>query len=723
MHPSSKQEEDADMERAIAMSRGELGTTYQQESGIIGSGGQDTQYGPHPKDHYKPSEWALVPFKGPESSEIVPDVDVELRVHTAGEPRLLKHLPIGDYMSNFLTICHAINGAKEALLMRSRVQRDYGQDGEWWRGHPISLPRIVHVEDGSPAEPESDKYDELIAEVQRLMAFLSASSRSYGNVGALTQTDAIKSLSPSSTRSGTLLELFIQNWVVGAISKLDGTSDVTSLFTTTVGTNANESKDTRDMSLINIQVSKGEGAKSDLAELLDGLLWDTDADDTTMSDNHIERPADVLVMRVYQSNASVAPQLGVEVPAEFYVDKYLAENMESTRAIRLEMANGRKRITKIDDIEKKLKSWQHPKKNEQLDAQMLLKHTHGHFSGANRIAAAKVDKTNNAPVTDEVDANPPHYQTIAEKLERVIESIDQKLAILAKEKEKTRKAISDMSKAPPPGLQDEDLKHRYTLRGVATKPSITYVLCPKASGDEDEMLDDDNTPDGMQWWRVEYEVNASGSGAKVTKTKTADYDVLRAVELEHSSALLVYASDRVNDILLENPTLPPALQEFVDRDNDLFAAELQAERNKPPAYNLTDVPRESIERTSMDSTRVEGGGSDIGGVPSPPGYDDVEFMDHPGFGLGPTPIKQGYREDDRGEELDDGPVHEIKLDDEVELEDEGLGTEMVERVHEPLVPGISAGGGDTAMNEDVRMESQGTGVGGATVGEDQGLGR
>ena len=696
LHPATKQEEDEDIQRALAMSQNEFGGGFQQESGVVGPSGQ--VFGPANREYYEKDQWALVPSTGAyETSEIVPDVDVEQRIHAPGEPRMLKQMPNGDYTPNLLTICNAIHGAREALLMREHAQVSYGQDGDWWKGHPISMPKIVNVDDGSAAEPESDDQDELLAEVQRLMAFLGASNRSYGSIGALTQTNAIKRTSPASTRSRTLLELFLQNWAAAASSKSKNADDVIGLFSTTVGTNAAEGMDTPDMSLIDLQVTIGEGSKGDLFELLDGLLWDTDAENSTMSDNYIERPADVLVMRVYQANAAAASQLRVEVPPQFHVDKYLKDNIATTRATRLDMAKGKKRIAKIEEIEKKLKTWKHPKKNEQLDASLLLKHTLGHFSGQNRIDAAKADKTNDATVVDEMDANPPHYEEIAQKLEKVIANIDSKLVTLAQEKEKTRKAISDMSKAPPPGLQPEELKHRYTLCGVATKPSTTYVLYPTDSEPDDEMVDDDTTPRGMRWWRLEYEVSATGSGAKVTKTKTADYDVIRAVELEHSSALLVYASDAALSPPSEALLLPRPLQDFVDRDNELFAAELQTEKNKPPAYDLTDIPRESIERTSIDSTRVEGG-SDYGGGGgrvSPPGYDEDNFMGHPGFGLGPD-IKQGYREAD-AEGEDDVPVHEIKLD---EVEDEGLGTEMVEKVHRPLEAGDGdRGSSDTVMGD------------------------
>lgn len=715
LRPQTQQEEEDDLRKAMAMSRGEeVGTAFQmQETGVVQGGA--AVFGPANRENYDNGQWAMVPYGGAvagTSEEIIPDTLVEERAGGAGEPRMLKPLPGGDYTAGLLTICACIEGAREALLMRGHVLDNYGQDAEWWRGHPISLPKIVHVDDGRPAEPESDKREKILAEVQRVMAVLSSSKRSYASAQALTQTSAIKEGTPASTRSRTLLEMFLQEWAVAAASKAEDPEEVTRLFSTTVGTNDADGMETPDMSLIDMQVALPEGAKMDLFELLDSLLWNTDADGLTMADNYIERPAEVLVMRVYQASPVMGPQLRIEVPAQFYVDKYLKENIEATRATRSEMAKGKQRIAKIEEIEKKLNFWKHPTKNDLLDAGKLLNHTLCHFSGQNRLEVVKADKTNNVAIPEEMPADPPHYAAVAAELEKIIASINTKLGILAEEKEKTRKAISEMSKAPPPGLNPEDLKHRYTLRGVATKPGITYVTVPKNANTADEMFDDDSTPSDFRWWRLEYDSHASAAVAKLTKTKAADYDVLRAVELEHNSALLVYASDRVNAAPIEPFELPPPLQAFVDADDQYLEADIyDAAISTLPTYNMSltddDLPRESIEsreRTSMDSTRVEGadgsrdGGSRAGstyGDPSPPGYEDHGFMDHHGFGLGPElGIKQGYAAGFEGMQMEED-VHEIRLE-----EGEGGEEEMVERAHEPLIPGLGRADGEEAERVD-----------------------
>lgn len=685
------------------------GLPLQQETGVVGKDGADNQFGPATKEYYDASQWAMVP-RTISSGEIIPDVDIEERKNLAGEPRLLKHIPEGDYLSNFLTICHAIAGARETMLMRDCTSSSYGQEGEWWRGNPISMPRIVHTDSGTPVDPEAGKSEEIIAEVQRLMAFLDCSDRSYASPGALTQTEAIKDETPAITKSRTLLEHFIQQWILAVRNKTDENVNVSGLFNTR--TAAKSMDDDGDNLLFDLRTDPPDGEKADLTELMDGLLW---SNDSLQEPNFIECPAEVLVIRVSHAHQN-ATQLQVDVPAELYLDKYLQDSINATMGMRQEIAAGKTRIKKIGEIEKKLTTWKHPRRNEQLDAKVLLEHAHGHFSGSNKEKLANGDMANGVLAADDDEAPPPHYEGIAQKIEKVIASIDNKLAVLALEKEKTRKCISDMSRSPLPDAGAQQ-RYRYTLRGVATKPNITYVLRPKEEDDDDEdtAMDvaDDGTPEGMQWWRMEYEVLTSR--ARISKTKTPDYDVLRAAELEHREALLVYASDRVNDVALHDPSLPPPLQQFIDDDNQLFKAELQAaaENSQPPAYSFggdsADVPRQSIERKgSMDSTRAEGGEDAANDHMSPPDYGQEEFMGHPGFGLGP--IKQGQYDADSAPRDEDAPVHEIRLSPQAE-EGQGEHVEMAEKAgHATLIPGLGEKGGDGAMTD--MMGSQDGGLGG-----------
>lgn len=171
--------------------------------------------------------------------------------------------------------------------------------------------------------------------------------------------------------------------------------------------------------------------------------------------------------------------------------------------------------------------------------------------------------------------------------------------------------------------------------------------------------------------------------------------------------MLVYASDRANAC---TPTsyepLPEALQTFVERDNSLFAADLSAKQNGPPAYNLTNAPPHDSTRNSMDSTRADA--DDEFSRSSTPPFDEDEFMSPSDFGL-KVDIKQGCRIDGPGGGEDE--VHEIKLDPPVEDEGVDLGTEMMERPHGGMIPGLRTGdrGSDVGMED---ADAQDGGIGG-----------
>ena len=666
LHPTSNEQADEDLARALAASTGDL----RQETGVVGPGGNQV-FGPANRDHYAENQWGMV-RAGPVSNgtEIIPDVVFEQRSLKAGEPSMLKPSPDSEYLPNLLTVCAAIEGARKTLLVRGHVQADYGQDKDWWRGHAIARPKIVHIADGSAVDSTEDvQRDELLSEVQRLMAFLTATTRSYGSVGALLDTDIMKRTGVSTTRSNTSMELFIEQWSASAISLALPDEYPGALFIST--TYSPEGMDTPRLGLIDTDVTLPEGEKKELGQLLDDFLWGTDGD----TENFVETPAEVLVMRVRQTNKDLGNQLRVEAPAELYIDKYLKSNIAATSGTRRDRARASKRIAKIEEVEKKLQYWKHPRTNGQIDAGIMLKHTLGHFNGQNKVNAAKMDRNYVEMEEDETASLPSHYRDVTQQLDQIIGNIEDKLQRLNEEKEKARTTLREISRSTTAGLDPDELKHRYTLRGVSTDPSVTYLLCPIDNSDDnvdDPFVDEDTTPTGMRWMRIEYKYN--GDVATLSKEKVGDYDVLRAVELESGSALLVYASDAITAVSEQPQSLPQPLQDFVDRDNEASAQELSQPQYAPPSgpppnygpssFDLTDVPRESIERTSLDSTRAEADVDldlDHGGLPP---YEGEGFYAHQGYGL-PPDSKQ-----------EDEPVHEIHLD----REEEGNGIEMVEKM-------------------------------------------
>ncbi|CZT21447.1 uncharacterized protein RCC_07310 [Ramularia collo-cygni] len=637
MQPNTQDEADHQMAAALAASQQETGVVTADGTNMIG-----------PSNRNDPSnQWAMV-LHG--AQEVLGDAEIGKRVQEkdAVEPRLLKHLTDGDYTPNFLTICHEIPAAREALLLKSWVKDEYGYDEGWWRGQPIPTPTVVHVADGSSAATPTDKQEELIAELQRLMVFLGHSDRIYASTGGLTETKMIKEHNLSD---GSLLELVLKSWTAAAANKNPAVSD---MFTTKMGTNSKEGMDTPYMPVAEITVLSDQSSKKYLSELLDDLIWSQDLAD----DNYMERPADVLIINLKQADPEMK-QLNVDVPASFYMDKYLEENLESSRILRRDMMQARHKLERVEAVEKKLTTWSfrdskkaekeaakleqgakgkdqvgskesakvsHPvigEDNAEIKVKDLFAHSIAHFSGENREEADASD----TPLQPDL----PEFPEIAAKLERVMLNIEFKLRELAVLKEKTRSMLSDLSKSTP------STKHQYTLRGVATKPSITYVLSAKPSPDVEmvgqaatKLVDvDDNTPAGMQWWRLAYE--SSGSNAAIRRTPAADYDVLRAVELEHTSALLVYASDRAIAPIPDSfSDIPEPLKQFITRDNHQANLELTAARRPNPDFTYFDQVRDSIE--PPDSRRGSDSSLNVNGRPSPsppsPPVDEI-FLDPP----------------------------------------------------------------------------------------------
>jgi hypothetical protein len=709
--PANRDDEDAQLAQALAASRG---GDFQQESGVLHADGTSQQtYGPANKDQSAHDrQWGMVlsSTQGA-SSEIVPDVErPEERKNAEGEPRFLKTLPSGDYLPNFLTIAHSIPAVREALLMRDYTMVQYGTDAEWWRGNSIALPKIVHTENGAPADAEIDRFDAFISETQRLMAALDASQRSYASVNALTKTELLL-----SGGNVSLTENFIEKLCNAADARTDNYDALTSLFKTRIGTTNPAGVHTPHATVLPLDVKTLGEDKVQLMEVLDSLLWDTDTQEYETKDNFIAHAGEIIVMHAKQTDLS-AQKLQLEIPSTLFIDKYLEKNVQISRPARLQIAREKERVAKIDEIEKKLTKWQMP--GQQIDARAMLQHTLGHFSGKNMADANNADGEDGIVVNGTSAPEQPHYADIAAKLEVVIASVEKKLVRLTEQRESIQKNISKLSKSSPSQLEQEGLKERYTLMGVATKPSITYILRPKDDHNEDDdhmstENDDEATPDGMQWWRIEYAVN--GTQPRISKAKVEGDIVIQAVEVEHTSALLVYASDHAADYTHYDPTLPHALQQFVEDDDFHFNVELHdhARSRPPPAYDYahdSDIPRQSIEpgarRASMDSTCAEIGGVSARGSPLSGAtyrYDDETL---PGSGLPPSSAMHVETHDPETE------VTEIRLSptpqDAMENGHEpgALHQEMVETRREPFVPGLQQqqqrqSQGDAAM-EDVR---------------------
>lgn len=417
------------MERALAMSRGELALEG-QETGIMNASGQTMSFGPAQQTQYDSSKWAMTHLQDNISHntvELTPDVEPHARRHVDPTgPRFLKPLPgDNDYLPNFITIGHAIPLLRESWLMRGRVLSDYGQDAEWWRGANIELPRISTIDEQSQGKAANETSNAVVTELQRLVAFLDSSSRLYASAQSLATQVESCAVEPSSN-STTLIDRTISSWTEAATRlTIDASTDVDCLHTIIGSSSPDQISNPHlwTLPLIANTDSDSESATVSLAEVLDNTLWDTDPDETDPCDSYLERCADVLVMRLSPANAQRST-LGVIAPSEVYVDRYLKSNVEVSRAVRKDMANVRRRINMIEKTVLRLQGYDHLK-SVHGDTAGVIEHTRRHYSGVNRDAVIADREARGMQV--EVPALPVEYQAISVKLEAVCSDVAVKL--------------------------------------------------------------------------------------------------------------------------------------------------------------------------------------------------------------------------------------------------------------------------------------------------------
>ncbi len=331
------------MQMAINMS-----LTPEQENGTITSTGQ--QFGPANRPYYDTNAWALT-TTNTTTQEIVLPPEPEDRKRVDGEPAFLRPSEQTGYLSALLTIFHAIPLAREAFLFRSQTAEDYGQDAEWWNGTPISLARIVSMENGrwrptgndwESVWQNNDEGEEsffpILRDLQRLMAFLDSTKRAYGSTDALATHDQIRGMGdPDST-----VAHFFESWHVTVEQPLQD------IFATRATKRNQVSGDLEEESCLLLEVDVKAEHGQTLYDVVDSVIW-RDQPDQELDEVWFDNSANVFTMRlrlVGQSEKGV----DVKIPATWYPDRYFKEHLNDARQVREGKLEVLKEIERIDEM-------------------------------------------------------------------------------------------------------------------------------------------------------------------------------------------------------------------------------------------------------------------------------------------------------------------------------------------------------------------------------------
>jgi hypothetical protein len=608
------------LQAAIAASQNEIPPG--QENGIIGSG---QQFGPAHAGDYEPSKWAMTLSRA-RAQEIPDNPPPELRRRKPEEPAFLRPSHRSGYLHSLLTIYHSIPLARAALLLPSVQNISYGYDSEWWSGTRIVAPRVVSYDDGVVHHSDANDF---IFETQRLMAFLDGTTRSYGSADVLADLDCYR----NSNATSELIQFF-DTWM-GAALELAPDEPLTQIFCSEALKNPTNPRELISRKFFNCLEPNHHSNHETLYDTLDLAIW-ADEPDKPLDDIWIEHAAPIFTLRLYdpQTNPPLRrDKVDVKIPATWYPDRYLESCKQQSREMRFRIIDLSNEIHRLRVLQARCAAQQG--RNGILSVRQTL------LEAARAAELAVKDK----PLTNGLHENGDMLSSsstlpisnaegdrCAQELRALVERIDKKMHSLEEQKERTlemyRSVVQQFTQ--PSSDPNEPPTHRYTLRGVSTKPYITYVLRPvledlmdvsdENSGEaKDEFSGNCAGETAWQWWRISFsdeESHSSGelpilgpptqaemeaaetsaingygqfsdwsrkiqqhesrSGFSVRKVR--EVEVLKAAREESDSVLLVYASDEAIDLgPSRGPDLTPELRAFVEADNAAFERELRGE--------------------------------------------------------------------------------------------------------------------------------------------------
>lgn len=617
-----------------------------QENGVTGTG---QQFGPARGEYHDTKQWAMTVSKAT-SREIVDNPPPTNRQRKAAEPAFLKASDgfDCDSLAALLMIYHSIPLAREALLLPNYQQLNYGYDPQWWTGHHIVAPTIVSLDEQGPQHNR----DDVLIETQRLMAFLDGTNRAYASIDALADLQNYQGKEADSVTSR-----FLEAWHEGATIR-SRDDPLTQVFNTR-GIRQ-DPNNTMDKYFSSLEATVDPKANKAFTEILDGLIWGEDPSDPALYDVWFDEVGDVVTLR-FSDPRRKQGKLGVKIPAVWYPDRYMNYLREPIRDMRVRKRNVSRELDRLERSRKHVLNCFSPNRQCTVDVKTVLSEAveRAPMVIKNGLQYGNDKRLPSSPSSTEVNE-------CVKALQDLIVSIENKVEEWEKIEEELRAKLKATTAELTNPNAEEPLSpsHRYTLRGVSTKPHITYVLKPSFE-EQTESEVDKSASKHWQWWRIS--VSTEGAGSKpsipygpnpqhapsseqgrVRDTsgpfspwsastaqnnqssqqngyvmaydvrKVSEEHVLKAAEEEDDSITLVYASDQAVDF--QGSPLSGPLQTFVKADNKMFENELRgvdlsqglefttngeemAQLHFSPADNMQDVALDEDKGETLNGRR------------------------------------------------------------------------------------------------------------------------
>ena len=378
-----------------------------QETGVADT--STKTFGPAQREYYDTEKWSMT-LPGAFAREILLNPEPTDRQRHPGTPAFLKPASDALHLASLVKILHAIPLARDALLNFELLRPDYGYDAQWWDGEPVKQLRVVNVDQGYHNACGQD----LICEVQRLMAFLDNTERAYGSIEVVTKLQG-------RPQDGERITSFLEDWQ-RSTTQLAPDVQISNVFESRGLKRDPEEGEDKCQSFSCLPISVDSSMVDhgfSLYDTLDEVIWEgADGSDVFLKD--VGR---VVVFSISCSNNS-GSGIGIDVPASWYPDRYLESSLPQAKEYRAQKTALDTRFNNLEASRELLLQFKTPRKPI-VDASSLLATAKSHFEQT-AIHRERVRQTTdtNGLIESESDVR---YKDVLEQLSALDARITAKL--------------------------------------------------------------------------------------------------------------------------------------------------------------------------------------------------------------------------------------------------------------------------------------------------------
>lgn len=403
MSMSSQDQQDRELQQALAMSLEEIGLPP-QEQGVTNM--DEVAFGPANRNEYEQGKWEMVPAGKTSVQEIVVDPEPADRKRDLDAPAFLKPTVTNSRLNALITIFHEIPMIRNVFLNIRDCLPNYGTNKEWWSGEKITLPSM-QVDDDPPI------YDEIDRELQRLMAFLDKTDRSYGSVDVLANLDEVKRM---IRQNGPDVESAVLQAWKHIFEHSIYENYVKVIFSVGVASESSEDQP-QEFAMLELSLPTKDSAQETLYDIADETLWSNQTWDLADTP-YLFHIAEVIAFKIEGGSEHKR----VDIPAVWYPDRYLKSSREAALEMQRKKRATAEKYERICKLEQQLtfvplQSGKIVAVKDLFDAS--LKHDE------NQIQEDTVSADEDLM---DVEPRPSKVATkLSEELRKVLESIDKKL--------------------------------------------------------------------------------------------------------------------------------------------------------------------------------------------------------------------------------------------------------------------------------------------------------